>query len=113
MCSRFIAAEQPPHLKAIAPWEGLGDFYREQIVRGGIPDVAFPYALTSLLGGKNQREDVAAMTKQYPLWNSYWEDKRPKHDKIKVPMYAVASYSTGLHTEGTFRAFLLSSSSEK
>lgn len=38
---RFIAAERPPHLKAIAPWEGVGDFYREQVCRGGIPGPQF------------------------------------------------------------------------
>lgn len=38
---RFIAAEQPPHLACMAPWEGLGDYYRESICRGGIPDHAF------------------------------------------------------------------------
>ena len=38
---RFIAAEQPPHLKAIAPWEGISDIYREQYGRGGIPNPAF------------------------------------------------------------------------
>jgi hypothetical protein len=32
----FIAATQPPSLKAIAPWEGLGDMYREQFNRGGV-----------------------------------------------------------------------------
>ena len=37
----FIAAEQPPHLACMAPWEGLGDYYRESICRGGIPDHAF------------------------------------------------------------------------
>lgn len=38
---RFIAAERPPHLKAIAPWEGFADFYREFHGRGGIPNYAF------------------------------------------------------------------------
>jgi len=37
----YIAAEQPPHLACMAPWEGLGDYYRESICRGGIPDHAF------------------------------------------------------------------------
>jgi hypothetical protein len=32
---------------------------------------------------------------------------------ITVPMYATASYSTGLHTEGSVRGFLLSRSTEK
>lgn len=30
----FIAAQQPPSLKAIAPWEGLDDLYRAQFCRG-------------------------------------------------------------------------------
>ncbi|KEF52424.1 uncharacterized protein A1O9_11665 [Exophiala aquamarina CBS 119918] len=31
----FIAAQRPPSLKTIAPWEGMGDMYREQFCRGG------------------------------------------------------------------------------
>ena len=38
---RLIAAERPPHLKAIAPWEGIADYYRELLGRGGIPNYAF------------------------------------------------------------------------
>ena len=38
---RFIAAERPPHLKAIAPWEGFADSYRELLGRGGIPNPSF------------------------------------------------------------------------
>lgn len=30
------AALRPPHLAAIAPWEGSGDIYREQFFRGGV-----------------------------------------------------------------------------
>ncbi|KAF7891786.1 hypothetical protein EAF00_008088 [Botryotinia globosa] len=107
------AAENPPHLKAIAPWEGLGGFYRESIFRAGIPDRAFWNELFSTFGGKNQREDVRAMVDEHPLWNWYWEDKKPKLGRINVPMFATTSYSTGLHTEGYFRGYLLSSSSEK
>lgn len=39
--ARFIAAERPPHLTAIAPWEGIVDYYRELLGRGGIPIDAF------------------------------------------------------------------------
>jgi predicted acyl esterase len=49
--ARFIAAEQPPHLKAMAPWEGLGDYYRESICRGGIPDISFWGLLLDLFAG--------------------------------------------------------------
>ncbi len=30
----FTAAQQPPSLRPIAPWEGLSDLYREQFCRG-------------------------------------------------------------------------------
>ncbi|KAH7114915.1 Alpha/Beta hydrolase protein [Dactylonectria macrodidyma] len=110
----LIAAEKPPHLKALAPWEGLGDYYRESICRGGIPDHAFWDLLFQLFGGKNRREDVGKMVDTVcPLFSAYWDDKRPKLKNIDLPMYVTASYSTGLHTEGSLRGFFLSSSKEK
>ncbi len=111
--SRFIAAEQPPHLKAIAPWEGLGDFYREHICRGGIPDSMFVDILTKTFSGKNQREDVVAMVHKYPLMNKYWEDKNPNLQNIVVPMYVLGSYSTPLHIEGSIRGWKYSNSKDK
>lgn len=52
--ARFIGAEQPPHLKALAPWEGLGDYYRESLCRGGIPDYSFWNLLLCEFQGGNQ-----------------------------------------------------------
>lgn len=63
--------------------------------------------------GFNKREDVVAMIEKYPLMNAYWEDKKPKLANIKVPMYVLASYSTGLHTEGSIRGWKYSSSKDK
>ena len=37
----FTAAEQPPSLKCIAPFEGASDMYRDMLCRGGIPFTAF------------------------------------------------------------------------
>ena len=37
----FTAAEQPPHLVAINPWEGVSDVYRDLVMRGGMPDIGF------------------------------------------------------------------------
>jgi len=109
----FIAAERPPHLKAIAPWEGIADYYREMLGRGGIPNYAFVDYRGSGYCGKNRQEDTGAMIRQYPLWNQYWDDKSAKFAHIDVPIYALASYSTMLHTEGTVRGFLFSSSNDK
>lgn len=40
-----------------------------------------------------------------PVMNEYWADKRANFSKIHVPAYVLASYSTGLHTEGSLRCF--------
>ncbi|MDO8310070.1 MAG: CocE/NonD family hydrolase [Actinomycetota bacterium] len=37
----LVAAQQPPHLKAIAPLEGATDFYRDVCYRGGILSLGF------------------------------------------------------------------------
>ena len=56
---------------------------------------------------------VGTMVTTHPHMNAYWEDKNPKVTDIEVPMYVLMSYSTGLHTEGSFRGWKYSSSKEK
>lgn len=110
----FTAAEQPPHLAAINPWEGLSDVYRDMTMRGGMPDLSFTKRLQVNHVGKGQREDVYAEALSYPLANNeIWEDKTVQFDKIKVPAFVVASYSNTLHTAGTFRAWRRMGSEEK
>ena len=60
---------------------------------------------SNMYAGDGQQEDVAAMLERYPLMHEYWEDKRARIDRIKVPAYILASFSTMLHTEGSFRGF--------
>jgi len=109
----FTAAEQPPHLAAINPWEGFSDVYRDLVLRGGMPDLAFTAQLQHNYAGQNQREDVAAEAQLYPLVNDLWEDKIARFDKITVPAYVVGSYSNTLHSAGTFRAWRRIASAEK
>ncbi|KAH6711707.1 Alpha/Beta hydrolase protein [Leptodontidium sp. MPI-SDFR-AT-0119] len=109
----FIAAEKPPHLKAIAPWEGAADFYRETLFRGGIPNTAFWPTLSTTMQGNGNYEDISAMMTKYPHMNAYWEDKNAKIANIEIPMYVVMSYSTNLHTEGSYRGWKYSSSRDK
>ena len=55
--------------------------------------------------GPGHVEDIPAMMGPEPVINEYWQDKRADFSKIKVPAYILASYSTGLHTEGSLRCF--------
>jgi predicted acyl esterase len=101
----FIAAERPPHLAAIAPWEGWSDAYREDVGRGGIQDFGFCEYVTSKMRGRNRVEDVPAMIQKYPVMNAYWEDKVARLEKIDIPAYVVSSWTNMVHTHGTFDSF--------
>ncbi len=110
----FTAAERPPHLAAINPWEGVSDVYRDLVMRGGMPDTGFAQQLQDgSFFGKNRKEDILSEAGRYPLMNELWENKIPDFQQITVPAYIVASYSNTLHTAGTFRAWRRIASEEK
>ncbi|MEJ3404834.1 CocE/NonD family hydrolase [Rathayibacter sp. YIM 133350] len=110
----FAAAEQPPHLAAINPWEGVSDVYRDLVMRGGMPDTGFARQLQEgSFFGRNRKEDILAEVEAYPLVNDLWENKIPAFENITVPAYVVASYSNTLHTAGTFRAWRRMASEQK
>ncbi|KAM6485617.1 Alpha/Beta hydrolase protein [Trichoderma sp. SZMC 28011] len=106
MAQWHIAAQNPPHLTCFAPLEGCSDFYRESLCRGGVPYLPFwGFLGGQTLFGRSNQEDVIGMLEKYPRMNAYWEDKRAKIEQITIPCYVLASYSTGLHTVGSFRGF--------
>lgn len=105
MCQWFIAAEQPPHLTAIAPWEGTSDIYREFVTENGIPApgfMNFVAAIARSTGGLI--EDYMEMAYQYPLMNAYWESKIPDFSKVRVPAYVTGGWSH-LHLMGAINGF--------
>lgn len=101
----FIAGEQPPHLAAIAPWEGFVDHFRETANRGGIPNPVFPEAIFETFTSKNYIEDQPRMVVTHTLMDSYWKDKIAKLQNINIPAYVVASYTNPVHTHGSFAGF--------
>ena len=110
----FTAAEQPPHLAAINPWEGVSDVYRDLVMRGGMPDTGFAQLLQEgSFFGKNRKEDILAEADRDPLMTDLWADKIPDFGRITVPAYVVASYSNTLHAAGTFRAWRRMASEQK
>lgn len=110
----FTAAEQPPHLAAMNPCEGLSDAYRDLLMRGGMPDTGFAERLqVNSYRGHNRREDILGEAERYPLMSDLWADKIARFDQVTVPAYVVASYSNTLHTAGTFRAWRRIASQEK
>lgn len=107
-----IAAQQPPHLACIAPWEATVDIFGKSLYEGGVPALSFNEFIVASLTGPNLVDDLVAMARKYPFMNEYWQDKVPDYSKIKVPVYACASWSH-FHLHGSFHAFRKSKSTKK
>ena len=107
----YAASQNPPHLAAIAPWEGHANMYEDEYMRGGIPN--FSYTRPVMSFGLNKMEDLQAMMRKYPLMNAYWADKAAQLERVRVPAYVVASYSSELHTRGSIDGFRRISSPDK
>lgn len=106
-CQWYAAALRPPHLAAIAPWEGWSDLYRESVALGGIttaPSNWIDFVWAGLYS-RSRVEDCPAMAGAHPLWNEYWESKQAKHEDTEVPAYVVASWNSRLHSRGSLEGF--------
>jgi predicted acyl esterase len=115
-----VAALKPPHLRAIIPWEGVTDLYREFAFHGGIPETKFIpiWFKIRIKRGRNRRfrlaEDFLVERERHPLDDGYWSSKRPILEDIEVPALVCASWSDhGLHTRGSIEGFERISSREK
>ena len=100
----------PPHLTCLAPWEGLSDSYRDEMMAGGIPN---PPATWINAVGRTRTESMGAAVDAYPLLDGFWLDKAPDVSKITVPAYVVASWTSSAHAQGTLRAWKNLGSQEK
>ena len=109
----FIAAENPPHLAAIAPWEGFCDHFEEPGTRGGIPEPGFPEVIIKTFAGPNYIEDQPRMIAMHLIKDAYWENMAARLEKIQVPAYVVASYTNPVHTHGSFAGFMRIASKDK
>lgn len=111
----FIASLNPPSLKAIAPWEGCGDLYREQFARGGIygGELFDNLIVKHMLKGHHGMESFQKMFQEKPLANSWWNDKRPDMKAIKCPTYITGTWTNTMHGMGAIRGWLEVSAENK
>jgi len=115
-----VAALRPPHLKAIIPWEGVSDLYREFVFQGGIPETGFIpiWWKNRMIRGRNKQfalaEDFLAEVERHPLEDEFWRAKETALERIEVPALVCASWSDqGLHNRGSFEGFARIGSREK
>lgn len=114
----------PPALRAISPWEGVSDLYRDLLYEGGVAERGFPpfwfhTEIVPALGAPlkdliEEEGDPRTMVDDHPFLDEYWESKTPSLADIRLPMLVCASFSDqGLHTRGSFRAFRMAASTDK
>jgi putative CocE/NonD family hydrolase len=102
-----VAALQPPALRAICPWEGFTDAYRDLTFPGGIRESGFT-ALWSRGVRRRTRQsyDMVQKQQEHPLRDDFWHSLVPDLSAIQVPMLVCGSFSdNNLHTRGSIRAF--------
>lgn len=114
----WVASLNPPHLKAMIPWEGLNDMYREVAFHCGIPDIGFyRFWIQGIFARWTDNpniEDLIQAQKDHPLFDDFWKQRQAPLHQIKTPILACASWSTqGLHNRGSFEGFKQASSEDK
>ncbi|HWG64847.1 MAG TPA: CocE/NonD family hydrolase [Streptosporangiaceae bacterium] len=108
------AALQPPSLKAICPWEGFTDAYRDLMRPGGIREDGFVRLWSRGLRQVRQCYSLTEEQHRHPLRDEWWRGLVPELTKITVPALICASFSdNNLHTRGSLRGWERISSSER
>jgi putative CocE/NonD family hydrolase len=101
------AALAPPALRAICPWEGFTDMYRDLAYPGGVREVGFVRMWTSALRRTaRQAYNWPDIQTTHPLRDDFWRSLVPDLAAIRVPMLVCGSFSDhNLHSRGSIRAF--------
>jgi uncharacterized protein len=110
----FASRLTHPALKALAPWEGRIDVYRDTLARGGRKhNPSLHQVLMAGFAGPNAVENMPDMLNKRPFFDDYWASKYIHTENITVPMYLTGSYSSQLHSRSSFHTFRTAKSSQK
>jgi uncharacterized protein len=121
----FVANLQPPSLKAIMPWEGFADLYRDALFHGGLLSLFMTNWYTAhlmhhMVGRASRDIPNAWAVNTVHFWLSNNLDSgaflgaQAQWDKINVPMFTVGNWSgMALHLRGNTEAFMRAASKHK
>jgi predicted acyl esterase len=121
----FVANHQPPSLKAIIPWEGFADLYRDALFHGGILSVFMTNWFTAHLmhhtiGRASQSLPDGWQTNTLWFWlhnnldSGAFRGAQAQWDTITLPMLSVGNWTGfGLHLRGNTEAFMRAPSPHK
>ena len=121
-----LANLRPPSLKAIMPWEGRADQYRDQAYHGGIFALGFignwwlTHTAHHLLGRPRSYNPDAFHNDM--MWNymrndldsEFWRMSSARWDRITVPMYSVGNWGGfSMHLRGNTEGYMNAASRHK
>ena len=120
-----VAGLQPPALKAIIPWEGRADQYRDQAYHGGI----FAMGFIASWHNRNTAMHLLGKPRSYNpdsfhnemLWHymrndldsEFWRQCSARWDKVKVPVFSAGNWSGfAMHLRGNTEGYLSATASK-
>jgi predicted acyl esterase len=118
----FVANQQPPSLKAIIPWEGFADIYRDALYHGGILSIFMTnwftaHLLHHTLGRASQIHPDTWHKNTLHHWltnnldSGAFYGAQARWEDIKVPFLSVGNWTgMGLHLRGNTEAYMRSKS---
>jgi putative CocE/NonD family hydrolase len=121
----FVANLQPPSLKAIIPWEGFADIYRDALFHGGLLSVFMTNWVTAhmmhhVMGRAAQLNPDGWQTNTLWHWLHHNLDSgvlrgsQAQWDRITVPMLTVGNWTGfALHLRGNTEAYMRAASKHK
>jgi uncharacterized protein len=121
-----VANLKPPSLKAIVPWEGRADQYRDQVYHGGIFALGFianwaaTHTAHHLLGRPRSynpdsfQPDFLYQLMQHDLDSEWWRQCSARWDSIEVPLFSAGNWGGfSLHLRGNTEGYLNAASRHK
>jgi len=126
MTQWLVAGLKPPSLKAMIPWEGAADMYRDFGYHGGIFSFTFVvnwynnHMAHHLLGKPQASSPDAFATPwvweymRYNLDSEWYHGRRALWENIDCPLYSAGNWSgMGLHLRGNTEGYLRAASKHK
>ena len=126
MVQWLVANLKPPSLKAMIPWEGAADMYRDFGYHGGLFSFGFlvnwynNHMAHHLLGKPQQTAPDAFATPwvweymRNSLDGDWYHGRRADWAKIDIPFYSAGNWSgAGLHLRGNTEAYMRAASKHK
>ncbi|HKU43299.1 MAG TPA: CocE/NonD family hydrolase, partial [Polyangiales bacterium] len=102
-----VAAEQPPHLAAIVPWEGAVDTYRDATRHGGIYSNGFNQLWSRNLRSHEGKTERAASASPPPELIEEPAEHSPDLSRVRVPVLSAGNWGgAALHLRGNVEGFV-------